>query len=191
MIPIPPTVTLRGIWAAVCAALFLIVLVFGVIQTARLEGFKVWPFKVEGALGKVDRLEGEIQAIVDGQKEAARAQQAVNDAAEAAYEDIADRIDNEQAEISGAALAGVDRYIAAQRVRCPALGGTPGGASAPSGHTSPGDGQTVPAAAAMDGAVAVPESAIRNCTLNTLQANAARDWALQLEAESHDGGREP
>lgn len=45
---IPATVTLKGIWAALIAAAFAIVLGLLAVQTARIEGFKVWPLHWKG-----------------------------------------------------------------------------------------------------------------------------------------------
>ena len=139
---------------------------------------------MEGALNKVERLEDEIGAILAAQKDAEEAQQAVNDAAEAIYEDVAERIDQDAKAQEAAQLDAVDRYIRANRVRCPATGGSASGADTAAEDNSARDRETLPGPYQLDGAVAVSEADVKACTLNTTQANAAREWALELEAAS-------
>lgn len=40
--------TLKGLWWLAIAAVFLCVIVFAAVQTARIEGFKLWPVNVKG-----------------------------------------------------------------------------------------------------------------------------------------------
>ena len=56
---IPPTITLKGIWAALIALAFAIVLALLAVQTARIEGFKIWPLSIEGWKPKAERMERE------------------------------------------------------------------------------------------------------------------------------------
>lgn len=58
----PPSVTLRGIWAALIALAFAIVLVLLAVQTIRLEGFKLWPLSIEGWKSKAERYENAAKA---------------------------------------------------------------------------------------------------------------------------------
>lgn len=45
---LPATITLRGIWAALIALAFAIVLALLAVQTVRIEGFKIWPISMKG-----------------------------------------------------------------------------------------------------------------------------------------------
>jgi hypothetical protein len=45
---LPATVTLKGIWAAMIALAFGVLLVLLGVQTVRLEGFKLWPLHSKG-----------------------------------------------------------------------------------------------------------------------------------------------
>jgi hypothetical protein len=186
-------VALSGLKLARLGLVLLAAVGFGVVQTVRLEGFKVWPFKVEGALAKVDRLEGELQAILAAQAAAeklARAQKAAN---EAAYRRIAEGIDDAFEENLDGELAAAARFIAANRVRCPtpARGASRTIATAgDSGAESLGGGSR---AAELDAAggdpvlpdlVAVPADDVRICTVNTLKAEAGHRLATELKAAS-------
>ena len=179
-----PSYTIKGIWAATIPSLFLIVTTFAFVQTIRLEGFKVWPISVEGARPKAARLEKELAAIVTAQADAATAQKEIVEAAEKEYEKIAERIDEYAEQVEKDAMARAERFITAQRVRCEAPGGFASGAGAAAPADVPRDRETVPGPHFLDGTVAVPESDVRACTLNTIQANAAREAALALEETS-------
>lgn len=51
MTPLPwysARIAIKGLWAALIAAAFLIVLAFATVQTVRLEGLKVWPISITG-----------------------------------------------------------------------------------------------------------------------------------------------
>lgn len=191
---IPPSVTIRSIWAAVVAAAFLLVVIFAAVQTARIEGFKVWPISVKGYKAEIKDLKDWIDTLVKAQKEAGAAQEAVNAKAEETYTEIAEDIDHEADKARGAQLNAAERYIDAHRVRCPAVGGTPGKASGSASSDGPRDGQEAGKAPKLDAPdsvlagdyVTVLAEDVRICTVNTLQAEAARDWALQLEQMHKD-----
>src|SRR5690606_28775011 len=118
-----------GLLVAVVAFVVLV----AIVQTVRLEGFAIGPFKSEGALARADRLEDEIGAIIRGQHEAELLAEAQKDAQEAAYAAIAKGVDDAFEEGIGAELAAAARYAAANRVRCPAVGSSPGAAAAAAG----------------------------------------------------------
>lgn len=105
--------------------------------------------------------------------------------AEADYRDLSERIDDEAEQARAGAMDAAERYIAAHRVRPPS-GGATGGPASPAQDRSTGNGEGPGAPSELDVTfVAVTPDDVRICTVNTLQAEAARDWALQLEAVSN------
>lgn len=188
------TYTLKGVWAALIAAVVVLLLAIVVIQTSRLQGFKVWPVNVEGALPKIDRLELEIAAIIQAQKDATQAQQQVNSAAETTYRDISGRIDHDTAQQIETELDVADRYVRANSLRGQASRCAPRRAATAPGHNSASSGEAAGSQAIVDdsdsygdeGMVVVNATDVRVCTINTLQAEAGRRWALELEAASKD-----
>jgi hypothetical protein len=152
------------------------------VQTVRLEGFKLWPLSVEGWKPKAERLQRDLDNVAKAQVTARERLVAAKLKAEADYRNLAERIDDEAEEVRAGALDDAERFIAANRVRCQAAGRGSSGAVAAADNRDTGDSQAVPGAAELDGTVAVPAADIRACTVNTLQAEAARAWALELEA---------
>lgn len=137
----------------------------------------------EGWKPKAQRLGDDLEAVLEAQKEAAKAQRAVNDAAERRYQDIAERIDTDAPTNRAEALADADRFIAAHRVR--REGNSPCRPDSAAPDNGAGNAEAVHTAAELDGAVAVPAEDIRICTVNTLLAEAGQRLALEFEA---DGG---
>ena len=186
-------VALSGVKLALVGIAALLIVGFAVVQTVRLEGFKLWPFKVEGPLGKVDRLEGELHAILTAQEFATELAEADKALHEAAYRDIARGIDDAFDKNLDGELAAAARFVAANRVRCPASGSAAGGASGSAGDHGAGSAQGAGGAAELDGPggagdlpglVAVPDDDVRICTVNTLKAEAGHRLAAELEAAS-------
>lgn len=142
-------------------------------------------FHFEGWKPKAKRLQRDLEATLEAGQQAQQQQQAVNDTAEQIYRDVAERIDDETEHARAGALDDAERFIAANRVRCPNGGGT-SGASAAAFDRGAGDGEALPGATELDGsgAVAVPETDIRVCTVNTLQAEAGALWAREIEEAS-------
>src|SRR5690606_36745051 len=91
-----------------------------IVQTVRIEGFKVWPFAIEGAGPKAARLQRTIDGIDKAQEDALQKARAARDEAERRYQDLAERIDHEADQARADAAGDAERYIAANRVRCPA-----------------------------------------------------------------------
>lgn len=153
------------------------------IQTVRLEGFKLWPIDIEGARPKAERLQGVIDDIDKAQEAALKAAQEAKERAEREYRDLAERIDDDAEEARQGNLDAAERFIAVNRVRCEGNRGDGGRAVAAAGDNGTRDGEGASPAPELDaGLVAVPDSDVRICTVNTLQAEAARAWALELEA---------
>ena len=155
-----------------------------VVQTVRIEGLHVWPISVTGWKARALDAERTIADIEKAQDEALAAAVVARDQAEADYRNLAERIDRNAEDARQDAMADAERYIAAHRVRCPAIGGPAGGtAPAAEGHRAR-DGEDTGAATELDaaGLVAVSEEDIRICTVNTMRAEAGRAWALEMEA---------
>ncbi len=163
---------------------FAIALALLVVQTVRIEGLHVWPLSVTGWKARALDAERAITDIEKAQDDALAAAIAAREQAEADYRNLAERIDRNAEDARQNAMADAERYIAANRVRCPAIGGPAGGTAPAAQDHRAGDGEGPGAAAELDeaGRVAVPVNDIRICTANTLQAEAARRWALESEA---------
>jgi hypothetical protein len=168
---------LKGIWIAAIAGVLLLILGFGVYQYTMRHGFQLLFWEHEGEIAKIDRLEGEIKALVDGQAEAERLQKALNDAKEQTYTDIAERIDDAQDNAQGAALSAADAFIAANRVRPEADRCPPGQAGGPAQGEGAGVSATVPASPV----VAVSDADVRACSAVAAYAVGAHNWAVELD----------
>lgn len=194
--------TLKGIWLAAIVAAGLFLLGVAVVQTARLEGFKLWPAETEGWKPKAERLQAELDRVPAAQEEARARAVAAKAATENTYRAIAQEIDDHAEDESRRELAAADCYVAAHRLRPEADPDRGGRAAAGTGDRSSGDGQATGrtaqlddaggadsldvGAGALDGLVAVSAQDVRICTINTLQAEAGQRWALGLEAASTD-----
>lgn len=180
MTPIPPSVTLKGIWAALIALAFLLALALLVVQTVRLEGFKIWPISVEGYVAKSERLQKDVTTCKDAQEEAARAQQAVVDAAQRKYDSLKERADSNEKILNSMARSLTAAYADANRVRnAQAVDRAPSGADSSAGSDDPGISEAVP-----DGSfVAISESDLQACADSAAYAVAAHNWASGLNQE--------
>ena len=159
-----------------------IALAIAAVQTVHLEGFKVWPLSVEGWKPKAERLERDLanvrqaQAIAKVKARAARLEQ------EARYRALAERIDDNAKQDMGSAVDAAERFIAAGGVRSKAVGSDRIGTGTSPEGGSAGDIEGTSAAPVMDeGTVAVTPDDVRICTINTVKAEAAREWALGIE----------
>jgi hypothetical protein len=151
------------------------------VQTVRLEGFKLWPILHEGWKPKAERYARDLANVKAAQQLALERAQAAKLKAEADYRNLAERIDDDAEQARAGALDDAERFIAANRVRCQAAGRAGSGTVAAASDHSAGDGQGSGQASELDDAVAVKADDVRICTANTLQAEAARAWALELE----------
>lgn len=153
------------------------------IQTIRLEGLKIWPINIEGARPKAERLQGVIDDIDKAQEQALERAKAAKAETELRYKNLAERIDDEAEQSRRTAMSDAERFIASNRVRCPANRGGSGGAVAPSGDSGAGGSNTAGSTTVLDAGVVVTEDDVFICTTNTLQAEAAREWALGLKGD--------
>ena len=198
MLPIGAIARATGFrpWVVIAALVLAAVGLAGAaIQTVRLDGFRLGPFAIEGALAKARRLEAERGTIGAMQELAAALAMSAREAAERRYRNLAEEIDREDAVRMPDALAAAERHIAANRLRpaaadCPRspARAEPGGDRAGRGEApaqppqldAPGSGT------AGSERVAVTAEDVRICTANTLQAELARDWVLALEAATRE-----
>jgi len=176
---IPATVTLKGIWAALVGLAFAIVLALLAVQTARIEGFRVWPINIEGWKPLAQRMQAERDALIDAQEKAGAAQAAVNAAAQSRYQQLAERADNEHERNLEAARLGARNYITANRLRPAPDHSAPGETVAATGSDSASSSDG-PGAPAIVDAIAITESDLLICTDNTARLVAVREWALGL-----------
>jgi hypothetical protein len=189
---------LKGIWLALLAALALAVLGFALVQTARVEGMKIWPIAIEGWKPMAVRLQAELDRVPAAQEQARARAEAARAATETTYRTIAQEIDDHAEDETRRELAAADRYVAAHRLRTEAIADRGGRAAASAPDRSSAIGQATGGTAQLDDAdradrpgarppddpVVVAADDVRICTLNTLQAEAAQQWALDLEAVS-------
>lgn len=177
MTPLPAFATRIGLTGLAIAVLLALL----AVQTVRLEGLRVWPLNIEGARPKAERLQRTIDEIAVAQKQALRAAQEARERTEREYQDLAERIDDDAEKARTGAMDAAERFIAARGVRCPANRGDGSGTAAPAEDRGAGRGDGPGAPAELD--VAVTADDVRICTTNTLQAEAARAWAVSLEAQ--------
>lgn len=161
------------------------------IQTVRIEGFKVWPIELQGWKPRALAAEDDLKAVAAAQVEAAARARTVKLEAEATYRQLAERIDDEAEHDRAGELAAAERFIAAGGLRRAATGSPCSRAAAPAAGDGAGSGQAAGRATELDAAaepaldpelVTVLAEDVRICTVNTLQAEAARAWAVALEA---------
>lgn len=173
---IPPTVTLKGIWAAAIALAFATVLALLAVQTVRLEGFKMWPFEIEGCLAKSERLEADLDRVKEAQATALLKAQAAKAEAEENYRNLAEETDEQLEQVRTDAMAAAERYIAANRVRYQAPRSVSERPPSAAEDRDSGLREEVPA----DTFVAVTDDDVRACTDVTAYALELRGWALKL-----------
>lgn len=192
--------TVSGLRAALVGLAFLVVTGFATVQTMRLEGLHAWPISITGWIKTAEDRQATIDKIRAAQELADAKARAAKLAAEKTYSDIAERIDDDANRQIDTAMDAAERFIAAggapasRRVQCPATRSSPGRTASPAGGDRAGNGEAAGRAAELDAAgdefvlpdgyVLVPAEDVRICTRNTLQAEAARRWALDLEAAS-------
>jgi len=123
-----------------------------------------------------------VASIEAAQIEAAAAQQAVNDAEAARYQELAERSDNEHARNLEAARSAAARYIAAHRVR-PTPDSSPSGGADSAADDNGSASDNGPGSPAIVDAIAITESDLLICTDNTARLVAAHDWANSLNSE--------
>ncbi len=200
MIYLNRELTLRGIHAFAIAGVIFALLVGLAVQTARIEGFKIWPVAIEGWKPKASRLEQALANVrVAEQLAESWARQARLDK-EARYRAVAQRTDIDAKRETSVALGDAERFIAggghfragasagAGGLRAQADRGEGGPAGTGPGDHRPGDPEGAGEAAQLDEAegqlIGVTADDVRICTINTVKAEAARDWALALEEAS-------
>lgn len=152
---------------------------FGVVQTARVEGFKVWPISITGLKQQVSNLKRDLRDMEKASKEAAEKARAVRLAKEREYAQLAKRIDDEAEQAQADAMDAAERFIRDNSVRCQAVGNSLSRTRASpegGGAESVGQPRTLPK---LDG-VLIPPDDVRICTENTVRLQQAQSWAFSL-----------
>ncbi|QQN73178.1 hypothetical protein [Croceicoccus sp. YJ47] len=172
--------------------LLAIAIFIAAFQSVQLGGMRIGPIAVEGWRPKAVRLAQELKAVAAAQDAANARARKDHARAEAAYRQLAQRIDDNADAQTPEAMAAADRYIAAHRVRAKTADCPPGGTFTPAGDRGAGHAEAAGRPAELDAPdhksdgdmVVVSAADVRICTSNTLRAEAAHDWALAIEASS-------
>ncbi|WP_299307778.1 hypothetical protein [uncultured Croceicoccus sp.] len=170
--------------------LLAIAIFIAAFQSVQLGGMRIGPIAVEGWRPKAMRLAQEMKDVAAAQDEASARARAEHARAETAYRQLAQRIDDNADDQTSQAMAAADRYIAAHRVRAKTADCPPGGTFTPASDRGAGHAEAAGRSPQLDapsepddgGMVVVSAADVRICTSNTLRAEAARDWAISLEA---------
>lgn len=155
---------------------------FGIVQTVRIEGLRIWPLRITGLLTeRDDAIKGRADdraAYVSAQELARQRNEQAIAKREADFRALADQKDKEYATELADAQSIAERYIASHRLRSPApqdgVGSAPalGQDRGTGGAVGPGDAPEL---------VGVTADDIRICTENTSRLEKAREWALGLD----------
>jgi hypothetical protein len=177
------TLNIQRVWLVVGAVVLAAAIAFGAVQYLRVEGYKFFFFKWEGYKPAYERVVAENNRIILAQDEAERLQRALNQDIERQSAALSERIDNNAKADTRTQLAVADSYIAANRVRTEACGDQASAAVATSADNRTGSSEAASAPPDLDDArVAVTADDVRICTVNTIQAEAGRAFALEVEA---------
>lgn len=189
--------SLRGIGVLIVMAIITALAVAVAWQTVRIDGLRLWPFSIEGLAAKTDRLQGENARLITVQGLAAQDHADAKAEAERDLAHKAKETDNVASAKMEPWLAAADRHIDANRVRGQTVGCPSGQAFAAANDHRAGDfvgaggtaqldatrpAPTIPAG--LNQQVAVLASDVRICTVNTIKAEAAHDWAKAITAPS-------
>lgn len=199
-------IALKGIWLAFIGALFAALALALAIQTARLEGFHIWPVSMTGWIKTAEDRQATIDDFTREQALAKARAAAARQSQEQTYREIAERIDEHAQDDLGRALDAADRFIAAGGLRSAAAGsagcraGTAGAYhpaedSGRAGRATQLDADIAGVldrieaaqaggAATGEGFVTVTAADVRICTRNTVKAEAGHALATQLQAAS-------
>lgn len=174
---------IKGIWLLLVALVVIASLAFGAYQLTRVEGFRFLFWSAEGWKPRAERLQADLDRVKRAQQDARAAQVGVNQAAEKRYADAAERIDRENIRQLESELAAAERFIRAGGLRPQTACRVSSGAGAAAQDQSAGSGEAAGTSPKLDATeVVVTAEDVRICTVNTLQAEAAREWSLALEA---------
>lgn len=191
MITVPPALTaryaLKGFWLVLVALVVVLSLGFGIYHKLLIDGYKFLFFETEGYRPAYERVLKDNVQILLAQEEAERLQKQINDNIEQGSREAAERIDETNEDELTRQLAAAREYIRANRVRqagtpqCPRSAADSAAADYGTGVSQAGGG-----ASQLDGTefVLVPAKDVTICTVNTLQAEAGRAFALDVEART-------
>lgn len=189
---IPPLLTaryaLQGVWLALIALVIVVSVGYGLYHKMLIDGYKILFIESEGYRPAYKRVLTDNKRILAAQAEAERLQRQINQEVEDGVAESSERIDREKYEELSDQLAVAEQFIRNNRVRGQADRCPSGPTGAAAQDRSAGDSEAAGATAIVDGAedlVLVPSNDIRICTTNTLQAEAGREFALDVEARTN------
>lgn len=186
----------KGAWVAAVGLAIAILLALLAVQTARLEGLRIWPLEIEGWKPMAIRIGGEIDLIRLEQGLAGEMAKGRRLEKEEQFRRIAERIDDNAEDQLAEAAAAAERFISAGGVRAKTAGCPRGRAGAGTQDRDPGNPKGAGQATELDatedrsdiglpeGYVIVPADDVRICTVNTIKAEAGRALAIELERAS-------
>lgn len=190
----PEQLTLRAVHALAIASLVLALAIGLAVQTARIEGLKLWPVAIEGWKPKAERFERALANVRVAEQLAAAWAEAARLNQEARYRAVAQRTDIDAKRETSVALSDAELFIAggghagARQLRAQVDRGAGSPAGTGPGNHRPGDPEGAGQAPELDETegpmIAVTADDVRVCTVNTVKAEAAHDWAVALEEAS-------
>ena len=133
--------------------------------------FAMW--RADVISGRLERARDQIAAMEVASEAARAAQQAVNDAAAARYQELAERASDDHETTRIVVRDATDRFIADNGVR-------PDGQCVPSGTDSPPQGGSAAVPAAMPAQTIVDTADVRACGDLYAYSLAAHEWARSL-----------
>lgn len=146
-------------------------------QTARIDGFHVWPIKIVGLRKERDDALATVASVKQAQVVSAQKAQQALAATEASYKAQAEQKDQEYHAEMDSARALAARYVASHRVQPGAAQGAASGTVA----AAQGDGAGVREDLPADSVLVGPND-VQNCTDATVYAVKLREWALGLDS---------
>jgi len=148
---------------------------FLAIGTAIALGICWWGWS--RAADQRDEARETIAELVAASKAAQKLAESQKAAVEARYRELAERASNDHENANLRASDATDRFIAANRVQCPA----DRRAASPAITAAEDHGASVPADVPTDTFVVVSESDVRACSAAAAYAVSAFEWAVGLE----------
>lgn len=166
------------IWALIAAGLAALLFIGFSTQTIRIEGLKIWPFKIVGFKEENQTLRLDLDTIKRMQEHAREQQEAAMLRKEAEYREKAERTDDEYQARLADANARAAAYAGRMRVKVP--GGIASGASA-SPESEGSQGADRPGSdAELGDYIAISQQDFEILNENTQRLKAAHEWAIGL-----------
>lgn len=176
MIPIPATLTTFAAKISVSGAIMAALGTGLVVQTVRLDGFKLWPVSIEGANPRAARLSADLGRMKAAQAIAHERAVQAREAAQEQLADIAEKHNAERTEMQAIADRALRAHVG--QLRPQAYRGAPSGPVAPTDSGS----ASVPVDVPPDTLVATSFADLQICTDLTSYALGAHFYAVDVDA---------